>query len=90
MPKDILPPKTPTLLSTAETNRIRSANREVFENIMVDSAEDEYLTQLGTDRGVPRPAAFFADDDLWSWPHTCHRLRFSTGTPTGMFLLGKH
>ena len=65
MPKDILPPKTPTLLSTAETNRIRSANREVFENIMVDSAEDEYLTQLGTDRGVPRPAAFFADDDLW-------------------------
>ena len=65
MPKNILPPKTATILSTAETNRTRSATKEVFENIMLDTAEEKYLTQLGTDRGVTRPAAFFGDDDRW-------------------------
>jgi len=65
MPKDILPPKTPTILSVAENNRVRSANREVYENTMLDLAEGKYLTQLGIDLGVPRPAAFFGDDDRW-------------------------
>ena len=65
MPKNILPPKTKTILSTSSTDVLESAIVTVRNNTMVGTAVDKYLTNLGVDRDVPRPPAYFSDDDQW-------------------------
>ena len=65
MPKTILPPAAETFLSKETGAQLFSAMRDVYENIMVDTAIRDYLTQLGIDFAVNRPPAMFSDDDLW-------------------------
>lgn len=65
MPKTILPPAAETFLSAQTGNKLSSSMRDVYENIMVNTAVSDYLTQLGIDFAVNRPPAIFNDDDLW-------------------------
>ena len=63
--KNILPPPTLPVLPSDETERIRGAIDDVYDNIMVDLATGKYLTRLGGNYDVERPPILFSDDDLW-------------------------
>ena len=65
MPKTILPPAAETFLSSETGVQVSSAMRDVYENIMVDTATNIQLTQLGIDLAVNRPPVLFSDDNLW-------------------------
>lgn len=65
MGQNTLPPGVEVFLSSEMGVQLQSAMRSLYENIMLDTASGEQLTDLGIDLGVPRPPALFSVDDLW-------------------------
>lgn len=65
MSKTILPPSVETFLSSELGAQLQSALRDVYENLMLDTSSEEYLTRLSADLGIPRPPLLAGDDDFW-------------------------
>ena len=63
--KNILPPSTQVITTTVGHERLKGALQEVFEEVMLNTAEGRYLSQMGTDLSADRPPIFFSDDDLY-------------------------
>jgi hypothetical protein len=62
---DILPPGIPPLHLASLTQDQASALRFIYDNTLVDEAQELYLNYISADSGLQRPAVFFGNDDQW-------------------------
>ena len=65
MGQNILPPGTETFLSSKTGPQLESSMRSLYENVMLETAVADRLTQFGIDLGMARPPILFSSDDRW-------------------------